>query len=137
LIHQQAVCILQYFPWQFRVFQQLVVNIPFGLYYHFLASNENLETSKENVEANRKVAGYQKRPLLADIRGTAFQSKESRDYYSSNELDNYFSAMALIINDSFSKVIGNFYIGINIKLKTPTRLFVSEGEAIEWLRTFK
>ncbi|MCH8317012.1 MAG: STAS/SEC14 domain-containing protein [Bacteroidetes bacterium] len=98
-------------------------------------SKEDLETSKENVEAIRKVAGYQKRPLLVDIRGNVSQTKESRDYFSSDEVANYFSTVALIIDGSISKVIGNFYMDIN-KPKTPTRLFTSEKEAMKWLKSF-
>ena len=72
-----------------------------------------MQKSKENAEANRKVAGYQKRPLLVDIRGNVAQAKESRDYFGNDEMTNYFSAVALIIDGSISKVIGDFYMGIN------------------------
>jgi hypothetical protein len=34
-----------------------------------------------------------------------------------------------------SRVIGNFFIGFS-RTNIPTRLFTSEAEAIDWLKTF-
>ncbi|PCH67257.1 MAG: hypothetical protein COC01_06255 [Bacteroidetes bacterium] len=105
---------------------------------HFTAKKdcrEDLESAKENIEVIRKIAGNQIRPLLVDLRGYVSQTKESRDYYASDEMANYFSYVALIIDNSISGVIGNFYMGIN-KPIIPTRLFTSEEKAIEWLKSF-
>ncbi|MCH8904616.1 MAG: hypothetical protein IIA45_11955 [Bacteroidetes bacterium] len=96
---------------------------------------EDLGTSKENVAANRKVGHYQKRPLLIDTRGNISLTKESRDYYSSAEVTDYFSSIALLTDGMISQVICNFYMGIN-KPATPTRLFTNEQKAILWLKKY-
>jgi hypothetical protein len=43
--------------------------------------------------------------------------------------------VALLVGSPMSRAIGNFFIGLNKPL-IPTRLFVSEPEALAWLRGF-
>ncbi|MBL4656008.1 MAG: hypothetical protein JKY33_09320 [Bacteroidia bacterium] len=103
---------------------------------HYVAKKNSMDvlsTSKENVEANRKVAYYQKRPLLADFRGNVYQSKQSRYYYVSDDMAKYFTGVALIIGNSIYSVKDDFFMGL-YKPKVPTNLFTSEDKAIEWLR---
>ena len=44
-------------------------------------------------------------------------------------------AIALLVGSPLSRVIGNFFVGLN-RSTFPLRLFTSEEEAIAWLRTF-
>ena len=76
-----------------------------------------------------------KRPILVDINNIKTVSKESRDIYSSEETAKYLSAAALLIGNPVSRILGNFYLGIN-KTVVPLKMFTSAGEAFKWLKTF-
>lgn len=43
--------------------------------------------------------------------------------------------MALLIGSPVSRMIGNFFLGIN-RLRVPVRLFSDEAEALEWLKRY-
>jgi len=62
-------------------------------------------------------------------------SKESRGVYSSQESNNYFSAAALLVGNPVSRIIGNFYMGIN-KTAMPIKMFTDKDQAITWLKGF-
>jgi hypothetical protein len=76
-----------------------------------------------------------KRPIVVDITNIKSVSKESRDIYASEEMGETISAAALIVGNPVSRIMGNFYIGIN-KTKIPVRMFTTTGEAIKWLKEF-
>lgn len=71
--------------------------------------------------------------ILTDLRSIKSISKEARDYYSKNEMAPGRVAIALLIDSYFSKVMANFFIGFS-KPITPTQMFTSKEEAIEWLK---
>ena len=58
---------------------------------------------------------------------------DARAYYSSDEAARQTCGVALIVGSAVSRVIGNFFIGLN-KPPYPTRLFTDEAEAIAWLQ---
>ena len=70
-----------------------------------------------------------------DIRNVKTVSKESRSIYSSEDTGRCLSAAALLIGNPVSRIIGNFYLGIN-KTIMPVKLFNSEEDAFAWLKTF-
>jgi hypothetical protein len=76
-----------------------------------------------------------KRPILVDIRNIKSVSKESRSIYSSEETGKCLSAAALLIGNPVSRIMGNFYLGLN-KTIMPVRMFTSVEEATDWLKTF-
>jgi len=45
------------------------------------------------------------------------------------------SAAALIVSNPVSRIMGNFYMGIN-KTKMPIRMFTRVDEAKKWLKDF-
>jgi len=94
-----------------------------------------LEDTKDYVKVKGKLTAGQKSPLLADIRGTRSITREARAYLAGEEAAALTSAAALIIGSPVSKVIGNFFLGLN-KPVYPTRLFTSEEKAVEWLKEF-
>jgi len=57
--------------------------------------------------------------------------KEERQYYSKNP-NHWFTDIALIVDNPYKKMIGNFFMGLN-KLPIPTRLFTTEESALLWL----
>ena len=62
-------------------------------------------------------------------------SREARHYYASDEAAKVARAVALIVGTPVSRVLGNFYLGLS-NPHLPTRLFSSEGEALEWLKGY-
>ncbi len=100
-----------------------------------LAGVETLETAKANVAAASRLAAGRLIPVFIDLRNMKTISREARVHYAGEEAASHSLAQALLIESRISKVIGNFFIGLN-KPPFPTRLFTSEAEAIEWLKRF-
>jgi hypothetical protein len=94
-----------------------------------------LVDAKENLSVIKQFGNGKPIPVLVDIRESKGGSKESRAYFSSEEAGKIQSACALIVSSPLSRLIGNFFIGLN-KTKFPTKLFLKEDEAITWLKTF-
>ena len=74
----------------------------------------------------------QARPILVELDNLKKVSKESRGIYSSNKTVEYFSGAALLVGNPVSRIIGNFYLGIN-KTSMPVRMFTKRNEALAWL----
>ena len=75
------------------------------------------------------------RPILVDINNLKTVSKESRSIYSSEKTAEYLTAAALLVGNPVSRIMGNFYLGIN-KTSMPVKMFTNTEEAIDWLKTF-
>jgi len=106
----------------------IVKDIPF-------TENETLEKAKEALNTIKVKAGDKKFPLLVDIREQKSITREARQYYSSSEFTNFVIALAFIIESPISKVLANFYLGLN-KPPYPTHLFTNETKAMNWLKEF-
>lgn len=96
---------------------------------------EKLEDAQANVAAAMKLAGDKMVPVLIDLRQMKSITHDARKYYAGEEPARYSLALALIVESPLSKVIGNFFIGLN-KTSFPTRLFTREQEAVDWLKGF-
>jgi hypothetical protein len=77
----------------------------------------------------------QKRPVMVDIRNIKSVDLKARAYYSGEKATKYLLAAALVIRNPVSRVIGNFYMGIN-KTVFPFRLFTKTEAAKKWLNSF-
>jgi hypothetical protein len=75
----------------------------------------------------------EKFPLLIDARGIKSITREARSFFTTNGRETNTIAFAIVIDSSVSKVVGNFFLGIN-KPAVPTRLFLNENLAIQWLQ---
>jgi hypothetical protein len=75
------------------------------------------------------------RPILVDLDNVRRVSKESRGIYSSDDSAEIFSAAALLVGNPVSRIMGNFYMGIN-KTPMPIKMFTKKDEAFKWLKTF-
>ena len=93
------------------------------------------DSSAEIAVYKTEYCRFRRRPILVDINNIKSVSKESRSIYSSSETAKYLSAAALLVNNPVSRIIGNFYMGIN-KTSMPVKLFTSTGEAMKWLISF-
>jgi len=96
------------------------------------------ELARESVDAQETVRdGMRKRKtrVLIDMTTVSEISKEARDYFANERTASIQRATALLIGSPVSRVIGNFFMGLN-KPVSPTRLFTDPQKAIRWLHTF-
>ncbi len=96
------------------------------------------ELAKENVDAQETLRDEMKRRktrVLIDMTGVNEISKDARDYFANERTASIQRATALLIGSPVSRVIGNFFMGLN-KPVSPTRLFTDPQKAIRWLHTF-
>ena len=94
-----------------------------------------LDDAKENVGIAAKICKGKKVPGLIDIREVKSISREARMHYTGDENAKAFNAVAMLVDSPVSRIIGNFFIGLN-KAPFPCKLFSSESAAIDWLREF-
>ena len=87
------------------------------------------------VEAEGKVGGGKKYPVLIDCGEFASVDKEARVFSASPESNIYTIASAIAFVSLGHKLLANFYIKHN-KPSVPTQMFKTKEEAIEWLKTF-
>lgn len=93
----------------------------------------NLEDAKENIEAVAQLAQGEKVLVIVDIRNSKGATKEGRRYFASERAAEVQKGCALIIDSPLSKLIGNFFIGMN-KPAFPTKLFTNQEQALIWLK---
>ncbi len=98
-------------------------------------SEHRLQDAIENLAASARLARGVQRPTLICLRQIKSMNREARQYYSGPESAKLYVAAALLIDSPVARVIGNFFLGLN-KSSIPTRLFSSETEAIDWLRSY-
>jgi hypothetical protein len=99
-------------------------------------SNISIKEAKENSEAVNSLSAGNDYPLLIDARNIKSMTKEARDFFSMNNRSSYVIAFAIIIDSPLSKIIGNFFMGLN-KPRVPTKLFTDEKDALLWLKGYK
>ena len=103
-----------------------------------LANQTTVELAKENVDAQERLRDSVKKVktrVLIDMTSTTEISKEARDYFANERTGSIQRATALLIGSPVSRVIGNFFLGLNRPV-SPTRLFTDPHKAIQWLHTF-
>lgn len=99
------------------------------------ATHITLEGAKEDVAMAARISEGEKLLLLVDISGVRSVSRDARVFFSSKDGAAPFKAMTLITGSPVSKVIGNFFLGLN-KLPIPLKLFSDAEEGLTWLKGF-
>ena len=97
----------------------------------FADANETIRAIGGILKKNN----FEKTPCYVDLSNNASIEKGARDHYSGKESAEVLSALALIINSPVSKVIGNFFFGIN-KTEFSTQLFTGGDDAMAWLKGY-
>lgn len=92
----------------------------------------DLDQAKKDLEIMREVAGDKKVYVISNISGARAMSVEARNFVS-EVFPSQFLAAALIIGNPVSRIIGNFFIGLN-RADMKSRLFTSEEKALNWIR---
>ena len=98
-------------------------------------SEVKLEHAQENSVVVNSFYVDAKFPLLIDARGIKSMTREARTFFTTNGRKTNTLAFAIIIDSSVSKAVGNFFLGIS-KPIVPTKLFLDETNALEWLNKF-
>ncbi|MES2593046.1 MAG: hypothetical protein V4608_14280 [Bacteroidota bacterium] len=94
-----------------------------------------LEDAMANSAAIKAISSGMVFPLLVNLKAIKTISKEARDHFSMRNRTPGVTAIAMLINSPGSRIIGNFFLGIN-KPAVPTKLFNDKNKAIEWLKQF-
>lgn len=92
-----------------------------------------LEDGQESTRISAEMVNFEPRPLLCDLTNVVKMSQECRNHFAGAEHAKTFSKAALIVTSPVSKLIGNFFLGLNKPLK-PTRLFTTKEDGLKWLR---
>ncbi len=95
----------------------------------------DLQDAKENTSSVKEISGDTIYPLLVNLMEIKSITKEARDHFSMQNRTPGVSAIAMLIRSPVSRVIGNFFLGMN-RSSVPTKLFTIESEAILWLKRF-
>lgn len=94
---------------------------------------QSVADAKENIGAAVKLGLPGLRPLLVDIRGCQPLEADTRHYYSGKILSDSFLALCILLDLSpLGQMMGNLYLRV-AKPGVPTRLSMSESEALSWL----
>ena len=72
-------------------------------------------------------------PAIADISIVKQVDKEARQFLSSPEAGENISALAVIIDNPVTRIVGNFFIKFN-QPAYPLRFFPNVEEAMMWIR---
>ena len=94
-----------------------------------------VDGAKKHFEACEKLAKGKRHPVLVDLRNIKSVDHQARKYLAGDVATKLTKASAVLVGSPVSRVIGNFFIGLN-KPPYPIKLFTSEPEAMEWLRRF-
>jgi hypothetical protein len=92
-----------------------------------------LEDGKESTRISAEMVKFEPRPLHCDLTNVVKMSKECRRHFAGAEHAKTFTKAALIVTSPISRLIGNFFLGLNKPLK-PTRLFNTKEDGLKWLR---
>lgn len=102
-------------------------------------TSSNLEFNVESLKKFNLVMGkmlnYQQAPLLITLDEFAIPPVETRVFWAKKNSCAYASADAYVATNFGHKIIGNFYLKFN-KPGRPTKIFGTEKEAVDWLKTF-
>jgi len=96
----------------------------------------SLETVKEQLRIHRELGSRKKMPLLVNITNQKGASPEARNYISNEKVRRTYSAVALLVGSTFSRILGSLTMKI-IKPPYPVRMFDTKKQAMDWLQEFK
>lgn len=92
------------------------------------------EMARTIVKERLSRFGHKKYPVLADIRGLKYATKEARDYFAKEGVEGM-SALAILMGNYVTVVTANLFISFSKPL-VPTRAFRTREAALKWLKQF-
>ncbi len=104
----------------------------------FLTKNVTLDQARQIVDLRLKLIGDNSYPIMVDGRKVSSLDKESRNYFACPEAMKGVKAGAILIDSTFNKFLGNFFLKVTYKKKKlPTMIFTDKKAAFDWLNKFK
>lgn len=94
-----------------------------------------LKDALENSAAVKTISKDTIYPMLVNLKEIKSITKEARDHFSMQNRTPGITAIGLLIKSPASRIIGNFFLGMN-KSTVPVRLFTNEEKAVLWLKQF-
>lgn len=95
----------------------------------------NLEIAKEIVRTRLSFTGGRKLPSIILSEGLISIDKAAREFLVSEEGTEGLTVCAIIVDSSFSRFLGNFFMKVN-KTKMPVKMFSDISKAERWLQQF-
>jgi hypothetical protein len=108
-----------------------------GVLWHRLDAGVavTVEDAEATLAAVHSLTSGRPVPAIVDIRGAGFADRAARDGFAGDEDVSFEVATALIVDNSFSRQLGNLYLRWSTPNR-PVRMFTSEDEAAVWARSF-
>lgn len=107
-----------------------------GILYFVYKPNAtiNLDAAKQIVNDRINFQQQVDYPIFCDIRGIKSIDKAARDFLAKDG-SSYTKGVAVIVDTPMTKIISNFYLGLNKPL-APTKMFTEQQEALNYLQQF-
>ena len=100
------------------------------------ATNSELEDAKLAGQYISELQKGKVGPMIIDFAKGKTASKEARDYYAKDPFfTSLYSAVALVTNSNITRILANFYFGLNKTIK-PTKIFNDLDSAYYWLKQY-
>ena len=100
-----------------------------GLHITLEVAHEIVRTRVSFMKGKKRI------PAMIITKGIVDITKPARDYLSSVEATEGLLASAIIVEASFSNLMGNFFLRVH-KTSMPVRIFYDSVRAEKWLKNF-
>ena len=105
------------------------------LYGRYKVKELDLEIAQSATAFRKEVLQGRKLPAVADISTIKHVSKEGRQFISSPQAGEDMTALAVILNNPVTRMMGNFFMKFN-QPEYPFRFFSNIEEATLWIKKF-
>ena len=116
-----------------NMFMKIIDGVLVGEYYP-PQGDMSLEFVERAYAERMKFTNGRKFPVLINVKHMKNISHKARVYSARPDVATDITKGALLVDSKFSMFIANFWLKINKPL-TPTKLFVEEEEALDWLKS--
>jgi len=101
---------------------------------HIPESEVTLEDVKQELAMYPILNNNRKAFVLINLSNVKSVEKQARDYLGGEFISQYVSAVVLVAPNMMSKILGNFFLGLN-KTLVPVKLCISIEDGLEWLKS--
>lgn len=105
------------------------------LFGRYKVKKLDLAVAKSATAFRKEILAGQVMPAVADISAIKHVDKDARQFISSPQAGEDLSALAVIINNPVTRMIGNFFLKFH-QPAYPFRLFTSVEDATQWIKKF-
>lgn len=95
----------------------------------------DLSVAEGATDYRKKITGGRKIASIVDISSVKHVDKEARTFFSSSEAGQDLLALAVILNNPVTRMMGNFFVKFYHPVY-PFRFFTNFEEADAWIRGF-